>query len=179
MRPEIIQSIPTRSAAVAGVVTGVALTAALILIPMPANAGLTDSRNDAALAGVTPNASVHALSGTLEMRAEQRQRSGGSGRSSGGSSGGQAVPRGGSGSSGGSSGGNSGGTRSGGATTREGSSGGGDARTRGDSGGFSGGNAQSTPPNSRPRDGRMSTGTAVQRRDGGGRGDTTIIVGGG
>ena len=77
MRPEIIQSIPTRSAAVAGVVTGVALTAALILIPMPANAGSIDGRNDAALAGVTPNASVHVLSGTLEMRAEQRQRSGG------------------------------------------------------------------------------------------------------
>lgn len=166
----------------AGALTGLTIAAGLLAVSAPASARPSDVMPDRTSSRVS--SPVPVLSGILDVRMEQRRRSGGGGGggSSSGGGGGQAVPRGGSG--GGSSAGSGGGTRSGGgATTRgsdgSGSGGGGETRRRGD-GSAGTGDSGAVPRYSRPRDGQPATGTAVERRDGGGgRGPDTIIVGGG
>lgn len=178
MRRTFLQ--PVRSAATRsiGLATVLAATAGLVAIAAPASAR---PANDVPVrAGTMVTGAVPVLTGTLEMRVEQHRRGGGSSGGSGGG-GGQAVPRGGSASGGGSNGGSRSG---GGAVTRgagtDGSSGG--TRTRSTGGSTSGdtGGTAVAGTGSRAREGRPVTGTAVERRDGGGtRGGDTIIVGGG
>lgn len=139
----------------------------------PRDQAQTSTRLSAASASVVP----HTVS-TLTPLLEQHSRRGGSGSggsgSSGGSGGGQAVPRGGSG-----GGGSTGGQSSGGSSGGSGDSG---ARRRSDGGTAStGGSTGSTgtPTYSKPRDGRTSSGTAVERGDGQRGGGTTVVIPGG
>ena len=185
-----------QAASLPAVLTCIVAATSLLMVPALSDARQSDLSHGELSASV--RTSVPASGGDLAPVLEQHSRRGGSGGGDG-----QAVPRGGSGGGSGGGAGGGGGTRSGGGSgggntsggsaggTSSGGSGGGTstggARTRGGSraapANGSGGGSSGTPTYSRPRDGRPTTGTAVERRgdnNGGSRanGGGTVVVGG-